>query len=140
MCTHVHPHVYGHVHCMHAYLCRRPHHTRRARATAARPDGAEDVSAWARDQLAWVMGDRAKEVAALPSAAPASGSTRDRDDAPVGRNINAASNTANASGAVADGGGWFRDNMVQGWTRYQAAQRLAEPGYRPDLGLAAGTR
>ncbi|MEQ8505405.1 MAG: hypothetical protein RIB80_08765 [Rhodospirillales bacterium] len=111
-----------------------------ARATAARPDGAEDVSAWARDQLAWVMGDRAKEVAALPSAAPASGSTRDRDDAPVGRNINAASNTANASGAVADGGGWFRDNMVQGWTRYQAAQRLAEPGYRPDLGLAAGTR
>ena len=85
------------------------------------------------------MGDRAKEVAALPSA-PVSGSTRDRNDETDGRRINADSNTANASGAVADGGGWFRDNMVQGWTRYQAAQRLAEPGYRPDLGLAAGTR
>ncbi|MEQ8229036.1 MAG: hypothetical protein RIA64_13200 [Rhodospirillales bacterium] len=111
-----------------------------ARAATSRPDSAEDVSAWARDQLAWVMGDRAKEVAALPSAAPASDSTRGRNDEPDGRNIATDSNTANASGAVADGGGWFRDNMVQGWTRYQAAQRLAEPGYRPDLGLAAGTR
>lgn len=116
-----------------------PHSGQTARATAPHPDSAEDVSAWARDQLAWVVGDRAKEVAALPSA-PVSGSTRDRNDETDGRRINADSNTANASGAVADGGGWFRDNMVQGWTRYQAAQRLAEPGYRPDLGLAAGTR
>ncbi|PIW28058.1 MAG: hypothetical protein COW30_08660 [Rhodospirillales bacterium CG15_BIG_FIL_POST_REV_8_21_14_020_66_15] len=91
--------------------------------SAPRP-AAEDVSAWARDQLAWVMGDRAKEMAALPAAASAGADDRERD----------------APGAVAEGGGWFRDNMVDGWTRYQAAQRLAEPGYRPGLNLAAQVR
>jgi len=91
-----------------------------------------DVSTWARNQLAWVMGDRAKEVAALPEASP-----RDRT-AP--RRADAGRGDQEPSGAVAEGGGWFRTNMVQGWTRYQAAQRLAEPGFRPDLNLAAGDR
>jgi hypothetical protein len=91
-----------------------------------------DVSTWARDQLAWVMGDRAKEVAALPGAQP-----RDRA-AP--RDEDNRRDDQDPSGAIAEGGGWFRDNMVDGWTRYQAAQRLAEPGFRPDLTVAAGDR
>mgnify|MGYP003629623292 CR=1 FL=1 len=91
-----------------------------------------DVSTWARDQLAWVMGDRAKEVAALPEAAP-------RDRAAPRREDNGRDDR-DPSGAIAEGGGWFRDNMVDGWTRYQAAQRLAEPGFRPDLTVAAGGR
>ncbi|MEQ9557570.1 MAG: hypothetical protein RIG67_17510 [Rhodospirillales bacterium] len=101
-----------------------------ATANHAGIDG--DVSTWARDQLAWVMGDRAKEVAALPEASP-----RDRT-AP--RRADAGRDDQEPSGAVAEGGGWFRTNMVEGWTRYQAAQRLAEPGFRPDLNLAAGDR
>jgi hypothetical protein len=100
-----------------------------AQADAAGIDG--DVSTWARDQLAWVLGDRAKEMAALPDPQTRTRAA-DRDDRTQG--------DADASGAVAEGGGWFRDNMVNGWTRYQAAQRLAEPGYRPDLSLAAGNR
>ena len=91
-----------------------------------------DVSTWARDQLAWVMGDRAKEVAALPEAQP-----RDRA-AP--RHEDGRRDDPDAPGAVAEGGGWFRDNMVDGWTRYHAAQRLAEPGYRPDMNMATGDR
>ena len=95
-----------------------------------------DVSTWARDQLAWVMGDRAREMAALPSAA-----TADRPEAPARTPDNTKDRTnGTAAGAVAAGGGWFQDNMVQGWTRHQAAQRLAEPGYRPDLTVAAGGR
>lgn len=91
-----------------------------------------DVSTWARDQLAWVMGDRAKEVAALPESQPRDrAATRRDDDSRTG---------PKTAGAVAEGGGWFRNNMVDGWTRYQAAQRLAEPGYRPDLNMAAGDR
>ena len=101
-----------------------------ATANHAGIDG--DVSTWARDQLAWVMGDRAKEVAALPEASPRDRMTPRRADAGRG--------DQEPSGAVAEGGGWFRTNMVQGWTRYQAAQRLAEPGFRPDLNLAAGDR
>ena len=91
-----------------------------------------DVSTWARDQLAWVMGDRAKEVAALPEAPP-------RDRAAPRREDNGRDDP-DSSGAIAEGGGWFRDNMVDGWTRYQAAQRLAEPGYRPDMNMATGGR
>ncbi|MAN78988.1 MAG: hypothetical protein CMM77_00835 [Rhodospirillaceae bacterium] len=91
-----------------------------------------DVSTWARDQLAWVMGDRAKEVAAMPDAQPRERTAARRDD--DGRK------GPETAGAVAKGGGWFRDNMVDGWTRYQAAQRLAEPGYRPDLTVATGER
>tara|TARA_R110001592_G_scaffold168996_3_gene405425 strand:+ start:4698 stop:6065 length:1368 start_codon:yes stop_codon:yes gene_type:complete len=91
-----------------------------------------DVSTWARDQLAWVMGDRAKEVTALPEAAP-------RDRAAPRREDNGRDDP-DPSGAIAEGGGWFRDNMVDGWTRYQAAQRLAEPGFRPDLTVAADGR
>ena len=101
-----------------------------ATANHAGIDG--DVSTWARNQLAWVMGDRAKEVAALPEASPRDRMTPRRADAGRG--------DQEPSGAVAEGGGWFRTNMVQGWTRYQAAQRLAEPGFRPDLNLAAGDR
>lgn len=91
-----------------------------------------DVSTWARDQLAWVMGDRAKEVAALPKAPPQDRAAPRRED--NGRD------DQDPSGAIAEGGGWFRDNMVDGWTRYQAAQRLAEPGYRPDMNMATGDR
>lgn len=101
-----------------------------ARTNHAGIDG--DVSTWARDQLAWVMGDRAKEVAALPKAPSSDRAASRRED--NGRD------DRDPSGAVAEGGGWFRDNMVDGWTRYQAAQRLAEPGYRPDLTVAAGGR
>ncbi|MAO54217.1 MAG: hypothetical protein CMM61_00780 [Rhodospirillaceae bacterium] len=95
-----------------------------------------DISTWARDQMAWVMGDRAREMAALPSAAPG-----DRQEAPA-RTPDSAKDrtTGTAAGAVAAGGGWFQDNIVQGWTRHQAAQRLAEPGYRPDLTVAADGR
>ena len=95
-------------------------------ATKAGP--GMDVTTWARDQLAWVMGDRAREVAALPAAAPGADQTPAQDK------------SDRANGAVAQGGGWFRDNMVQGWSRYQAAQRLAEPGYRPDLNMADNGR
>lgn len=91
-----------------------------------------DVSTWARDQLAWVIGDRAKEVAALPEAQPRDRAAPRRED---GRH-----DDPDTPGAVAEGGGWFRDNMVDGWTRYQAAQRLAEPGYRPDMNMATGGR
>jgi hypothetical protein len=103
-------------------------------AAAERPEPAgttDDVSAWARDQMAWVMGDRAKELAALPAmpAAAPSDTRDDRDDV-----------APQAPGAVAEGGGWFRDNMVEGWARYQAAQQLAEPGYRADLNLATAGR
>ena len=100
-------------------------------AQAAQAAAADDVSAWARDQLAWVMGDRAKELASLPDTQPRT---------PVARRDDGAPDDPEAPGTVAEGGGWFRENMVQGWSRYQAAQRLAEPGYRPDLDMTAGDR
>ena len=79
------------------------------------------------------MGDRAKELAALPSGNRA---TVQQDDTERrDRNKDQA-----ASGAVAENGGWFSENMVRGWTRYQAAQQLADPSYRPELAVAAGTR
>ncbi len=96
--------------------------------TAANAGSDMDVTTWARDQLAWVMGDRAREVAALPTAAPKAEPNAGQDKSEHG------------SGAIDRGDGWFRDNMVQGWSRYQAAQRLAEPGYRPDLNMADNGR
>lgn len=108
----------------------QPVQTAQGDPTGAGIDG--DVSTWARDQLAWVMGDRAKEVAALPDPQMRERATPRRDDD--------SREGPNAVGAVAKGGGWFSNNMVDGWTRYQAAQRLAEPGYRPDLTVATGDR
>jgi hypothetical protein len=95
-----------------------------------------DVSTWARDQMAWVMGDRAKEMAALPATG-----TADHRDVPARAGDRSEERHADhASGAVAEGGGWFQDNIIQGWTRHQAAQQLAEPGYRPDLAVPTGGR
>lgn len=78
------------------------------------------VMAWAQQQLAWVHGDRAKElsVAELPAASGA-----------------VSGNDAAHPGAAAGNGGWFKDNMLKGWAKYNAAQRLADPTYRPDLAV-----
>jgi len=78
------------------------------------------VMAWAQQQLAWVHGDRAKELALadLPAATAAAGA---RDDS--------------QPGAVAGNGGWFRDNMLKGWAKYNAAQQLGNPTHRPDLAV-----
>lgn len=92
--------------------------TGKAAGTGA--DKADPVVAWAQQQLAWVHGDRARELAMAgnPAAATEAG---DRDGGP--------------SGAVADNGGWFRDNMLKGWARYNAAQQLANPAHRPELSV-----
>lgn len=86
----------------------------------------EPVVSWAQEQLAWVHGDRAKEMAA--SGADLKTADRNEDKQ--------AASQPKDPGAIAENGGWFQDKMLRAWTKYNAAQQLANPGYRPDLSLS----
>lgn len=101
----------------------------RTTPVAAGTDGIDPVTAWAQAQLAWVHGDRAREIAATAPTRQAPSMDRSTVETP------ARGNGAAQSGAVADNGGWFRDNMVAGWTKYHAAQQLANPAHQPTLAV-----
>ncbi|MEK9672120.1 MAG: hypothetical protein VW268_06400 [Rhodospirillaceae bacterium] len=86
---------------------------------------AAGVTRWAEIELAWIHGNRTREMA--HAAQPANESRDTGEDRRAG--------SERQTGAIAGEGGWFKDNMMAGWAKYQAARHHAEPGYRPDLAV-----